>query len=143
MAYSQAYHKGLDWTEEVARGTLRKAAGRAQVVTGLHAYEGGGGLTISADRHAAEAVPGTSGVCLFREGTFVWAFTAGPRLTLRNPLQKTLTSCRIGHGSAALTRGIALEPGGTQILDLPFLPETVQIWTADGEVCAALQPEAG
>ena len=143
MAYSQAYHKGPDWTAEVARGTLRKAAGRAQVMTGLHAYEGGGGLTLSRDRHAAEAVPGTSGVCLFREGAFVWAFADGHRLTLRNPLQKTLTSCRIGHGSAALTRGIALEPGGTQILDLPFLPETVQIWTADGEVCAALQPEAG
>ncbi|MBR5679420.1 MAG: hypothetical protein IKX19_02115, partial [Clostridia bacterium] len=143
MAYSQAYHQGPDWTAEVARGTLRKAAGRAKVMTGLHAYEGGTGVTLLKDRHAAEAVPGTAGVCFFREGAFVWAFTDGYRLTLVNALKTALTSCRIGHGSAALTRGIALEPGASCTVTLPFLPETVQVRTADGEVCAALFHEAG
>ena len=143
MAYSQAYHQGPDWTAEVARGTLRKAAGRAEVMTGLHAYEGGTGVTLSKDRHAAEAVPGTAGICFFREGAFVWAFADGYRLTLVNALKTALTSCRIGHGSAALTRGIALEPGVSCTVTLPFLPETVQVRTADGEVCAALFHEAG
>ena len=138
MAYSRAYRQGPDWTAEVARGTVRKAAGRAEVMTGLHAYEGGTGITLAEDRRAAEAVPGTSGVCLFREGAFVWAFADGRRLTLVNALNKPLAACRMSRGSAALTRSIAAESGGVCTLDLPFAPESVQAWTADGEVCAAL-----
>ncbi|MCR4906745.1 MAG: family 10 glycosylhydrolase [Clostridiales bacterium] len=138
MAYSQAYHKDARWTAEVARGTVKKAAGRAKVVTGLHAYEGGTGLTLEADRRAAEAVPGTDGVCLFREGAFVWAFCDGRSLMLADALPKPVTSITVRRGEASLTRSIALEPGGSWTVDLPFAPDTVRAWTADGEVCAAL-----
>ncbi|MBR4185406.1 MAG: family 10 glycosylhydrolase [Clostridia bacterium] len=138
MAYSQAYRKGAAWTAEVASGTVKKAAGRAKAVTGLHAYEGGTGLTLASDRRAAEAVPGTDGVCLFREGAFVWAFADGGKLTLVNALQKPVVSFSVRRGEAVLTRSAALDPGGTRTVALPFVPDTIRAWTEDGEVCAAL-----
>ncbi|MBQ4193239.1 MAG: family 10 glycosylhydrolase [Clostridia bacterium] len=137
MAYSGAYGKDARWTAQVARGTVRCAAGRAKVMTGLHAYEGGTALTLKADRRAAERVEGTDGVCLFREGAFAWVWADGGQITLSNPTRRALTACTARRGNAVLTRSVAVEPGGTTELHLPFSPDEVRVF-AGGEIPAVV-----
>ena len=106
-------------------------------MVGLHAYEGGTGLSLSLDRRAAEAVPGVEGVCLFREGAFVWAFREGRSMTLLNPLPKAAASCRITAAGEEAVVETPVGPGEERIFDLPFSPDLVRVYDADGsELCA-------
>jgi len=133
MSYSRAYGKDESWVRDTAVGTVRY--GRTMV--GLHAYEGGTGLSLSLDRRAAEAVPGVEGVCLFREGAFVWAFREGRSMTLLNPLPKAAASCRITVAGEEAVLETPVGPGEERTFDLPFSPDLVRVYDADGsELCA-------
>ena len=138
MAYSKAYDKDAAWVGDVTRGSLRPGV---QVITGLHAYEGATALTLRQDWEAALAVPGASGVCLFREGAFVYAFAAGKALELVNPLPEALIACRIAGKAGEEFVETRVEPGESRTLRLSFEPDAVRVYTEKGEACALLTRE--
>ena len=70
MAYAKAYKKDAHWVRDVAQGTLKRGL---RTVVGLHAYEGGTGLSLKEDIAALQKTA-VDGVCLFREGAFAMAF---------------------------------------------------------------------
>ena len=116
-----------------ARGTVRYGL---KTLIGVQAYEGGTGLTLPQDMEAAAAVPGVGGVCLFREGAAVWAFLNGRSMNLLNPLAKTVTACRVAGPEGSLLLDARVEPGDWREIPLPFMPDTVQAYAGDEEVCA-------
>ena len=129
MAYSQAYGKGPEWVGQVARGAARHGV---PAVIGLQAYEGGTGLTLRQDWDAAA---GAAGRCLFREGAAAWAFLSGRRLSLLNPLAKSVTACRIAAGGESALIETPAAPGAQRDFQLPFSPDIVQAYAGEEEVC--------
>jgi len=132
MAYSQAYGRDSEWVRAVARGTARHGV---RTVVGLHAFEGGTGLTLRRDLDAVERETALDGVCLFREGAAVWAYACGQRLSLLNPLSVPVTACAAtGQGQCA-TVDARVEPGCQQDFRLPFVPDVVRAYSGNDEVC--------
>ncbi|MBR3504612.1 MAG: family 10 glycosylhydrolase [Clostridia bacterium] len=132
MAYSLAYGKDAAWVGEVTRGAMRHGV---PVVTGVHAYEGATARTLADDMAAVRAVPGASGVCLFREGAAAWAFVEGDRVSLLNPLDEPITACRVENGGETATVPAPVAPDSRRDFILPFRPELVQALAGEKEVC--------
>lgn len=132
MAYSGAYGQDPEWVRRVARGTTRCGVATA---VGLHAYEGATGVTLRRDLDAAEKEPGLKGVCLFREGAFVWAFADGRRLTLENPLAEPVTGFAVGGPDGRAFVSARVEPGARRDFSLPFAPDAVQAYAGENEAC--------
>ena len=132
MSYSRAYGKGADWVAETAAGTLRYGV---KTLVGVQSYEGGTGLTLRDDLLAAEK-SGAAGACLFREGAAVWAFPGEGKISLLNPFPGPIASCRISSGEESAEIGTPLEPFTEREFAVPFRPQAVQAFDADGrEVC--------
>lgn len=136
MAYSRAYGKDSRWVRDVAAGTLRRGL---RTVMGLHAYEGGTGVTLREDINALRSEP-VDGVCLFREGAFVLAVQEDDHtLWIRNPLDKPVTAL------LSCGREIPLEapvlPGGECRVPVPCPPGDLRAFCAEEECCIFLAPQ--
>ena len=134
MAYSQAYEKDGAWVADVARGTMKRGM---KTIVGVHAYEGGTGLTLPADIAALENVP-VEGVCLFREGAHVLAFQEGAQLELFNPLDDEITRIEVIAGDNAAPVAVSIPHNGEATIALPFAPESLRAFAGDKEVCIYL-----
>ena len=136
MAYSRAYGQDARWVREVARGTLNKGL---RTVVGLHAYEGGTGVTLRQDRAALQGVP-VDGVCLFREGAFVQAKADSLSLLLWNPLDQPVTAWATGEVRHRLKEPVP--PGTEGRIPLPENPEELRLFSGEEECCVCVAPEA-
>ncbi len=128
MAYSKAYGKDADWVASVARGTLRYGV---KTLVGVQAYEGGTGLTLNADKKAAEKTPGAEGVCLFREGAFATAFVGSRTLSLLNFTASAVTSVRIAGEGGKEVLPVGIAPGEEREIRTEFRAETVQAFVGE------------
>ena len=129
MSYSCAYEKDAAWVKNVAEGTLKHGI---KTVAGLHAFEGGTGITLAQDIAALKDTA-VEGICLFREGAFVMAHLHHNELTLWNALEETITSVKLCAGQEELSLDVALAPGEEKVLPVPFVPEVLRVFGADGE----------
>lgn len=136
MAYSFAYGKDDTWVKKVTEGALKSGAA---VLTGLHAYEGATGLTLSKDMRAALDVKGASGVCLFRYGTFAQAETLGDRLTVADPTDEPITELEMSGAGETRRVKLVIPPGEKTDIPLPFAADTLRAWSGEKEVCAYLR----
>ena len=135
MAYSQAYDKGPDWMQLVAKGTMRYGV---KPVMGLHAYEKGDGKQLLADKRAVENMEGVLGVCLFREGATALAWAEEKGLRLYNALEEKIVKIAAykGEEEAILAQEIAANEDVH--IALPFTPDLVRVYGADKELSVYL-----
>ena len=134
MAYSQAYGKDGAWVRDVALGTMKRGL---KTIVGVHAYEGGTGLTLPADIAALDNVP-VEGVCLFREGAHVLAFAEGAQLDLYNPLYEEITRIEVIAGDKTAQVSVSIPHNGEAAAALPFAPDALRAFAGDKEVCIYL-----
>ena len=137
MAYSKAYEKDSAWVRHVAEGTMKTGA---KTIVGLHAYEGGTGASLQADI-AALGASGAEGVCLFREGAFVFAYQNGSKLCVYNALTQPVTRIEAKCGEETLRVETTIEPGAETCISLPAAPLTVRAYTPQAETCVYLTRE--
>lgn len=138
MAYSQSYGKNGLWVREVAEGALRHGL---SVIMGVQAFAEGTGSTLREDISALSDLP-ADGVCLFREGTYVTAVSAGRKLNIYNALDTGITRLTVHRGerSAELTETVV--PGAEKVFTLPFEAETVRVYQGSREVCVYLAEDS-
>ena len=129
MAYSQTYGKDSVWVRRVADETVKKGA---RAVMGLQAYEGETGESLRRDLAALEDAP-VDGVCLFRYGSFAAALPGGGGTLLYNPTDVPLTSAWADGEETELRSPV--EPGGQGLLDVPFPPKGLRVYSGSTEVC--------
>ena len=108
-----------------------------KTIVGVHAYEGGTGMTLPADIAALENVP-VEGVCLFREGAHVMAFAKGTQLDLYNPLDEEITRIEVFAGEESAPVVVSIPHGAEVTIRLPFAPEALRTFANDKEVCIYL-----
>ncbi|MBR6767495.1 MAG: family 10 glycosylhydrolase [Clostridia bacterium] len=138
MAYSKAYEKDGAWVKMVAEGTIRRDM---KTIMGLHAYDGGTGLSLKEDIKALE---GTSieGICLFREGATALAYARENEISVYNPLRECISRIVV-HGKngerAEFTE--ALQPGEETRFPLSFEADAVQVFADSGERSVYLAQE--
>lgn len=135
MAYSKAYGQDAQWVKRVAEGTMKRGL---KTIVGLHAFEGGNGLSLKADIEALHDTP-VSGVCLFREGATALAWADGKTLTVYNPLDTAITCIACSDGEERFACPTALLPGNETMIRLPFEARTVQVFTGEKEACVYLR----
>ena len=134
MAYSQAYGKDAAWVRDVALGTMARGM---KTIVGVHAYEGGTGVTLQQDIAAVQGIP-VEGVCLFREGATALAFAEGSKVDLHNPLDNEITRIDAVRGDETVQLACSVLPGEEKSIALPFAPQTLRAHTGDKEVCIYL-----
>ncbi len=134
MAYSQAYGKDAAWVRDVALGTMKRGM---KTIVGVHAYEGGTGVTLQQDIAAVQDIP-VEGVCLFREGATALAFAEGSKVDLHNPLDSEITRIDAVRGDETVQLACSVLPGEEKSIALPFAPQTLRAHTGDKEVCIYL-----
>ena len=134
MAYSKAYEKGSGWVREVAEGTLKRGL---KTVMGLHAYDGGTGLSLAGDIAALKDAA-IDGICLFREGAFAMAFADGQHISLINTLESPITAIQPASEGSVITLDSALAPGEERRIALPSAPDAIRVFTAEAEACVYL-----
>ena len=132
MAYSQAYGKDGGWVRRVADGARKR---NVRAVMGLHAFEGGTGVTLLEDITALKG-PRTEGICLFREGAFAMARAEGGRLWLYNPLPMPITAVKADGEPLSLRA--ALAPGEERSIPISTSPKSIRAFSEDREVCVYL-----
>ena len=138
MAYSQAYAKDSQWVRKVAEGTLKSGM---KTLVGLHAYEGGTGISLQQDIGALKDTP-VEGFCLFREGASALAFADAERLTVYNPLNEAITRITRESGGETLTWDCRIEPATAVTFDCKGIPERLRVFADDEERCVYLTKEA-
>ncbi len=134
MAYSQAYGKDAAWVRDVALGTMARGM---KTIVGVHAYEGGTGVTLQQDIAAVQDIP-VEGVCLFREGATALAFAEGSKVDLHNPLDSEITRIDAVRGDETVQLACSVLSGEEKSIALPFAPQTLRAHTGDKEVCIYL-----
>jgi len=138
MAYSRAYGRDAQWVKRVAEGTMKRGL---KTIVGLHAYEGGSGLSLRADIEALRDTP-VSGICLFREGATAMGYADGKAFTLYNALDQSISRvvCRSGESTAEYTAEYtaSIAPGDEKTFRLPFETDSVQVFTGEKEASAYL-----
>ncbi len=132
MAYSQAYGKDGGWVRRVAEGARKR---KVRTVMGLHAFEGGTGVTLLNDISALKGAS-TEGICLFRAGAFVMARVESGRLWLYNPLEEPVAA--ILADGEPLPLDTPLEPGEERTIPVSASPKEIRAFSEAGEVCAYL-----
>jgi len=137
MAYSKAYEKDGAWVRQVAKGTMQNGV---KTIMGLHAYEGGTGASLAADIAALDA-SGVEGVCLFREGAFVFAYESGAQLCVYNALTQPVVRLEVLCDGQTLSLDDPLLPGKERQIALPAAVQAVRAYTAQGETCVYLTNE--
>ena len=134
MAYSQAYGKDAAWVRDVALGTMKRGM---KTIVGVHAYEGGTGVTLQQDIAAVQDIP-VEGVCLFREGATALAFAEGSAISLHNPLDAEITCIDALRGEESAAVECSVLPGEEKRIVLPYAPEVLRAYTGGKEVCIYL-----
>ncbi len=129
MSYSCAYEKDAAWVKTVAEGTAKYGI---KTVAGLHAFEGGTGVTLAQDIAALKDAA-VEGICLFREGAFVMAYLQQNVLTLWNALEEPITSVKLCADGKEISLDVLLAPGEERQLSAPFAPEVLRVFGSDGE----------
>lgn len=134
MAYSRAYGKDGQWVKKVALGTMKRGL---KTVVGLHAYEGGTGLSLMQDIAALKDTP-VHGICLFREGAFAMAYLEGRELCVYNAMDETITGVTASCGGDMVTLDAVIGSGDEKRFLLPFPAEHVQVFAGEKERCVYL-----
>ena len=129
MAYSKAYEKGSDWVRSVAEGTLSRGL---QTVIGLHAYDGGTGVSLAQDIASLDG-SSVSGICLFREGSCVLSVAQQQALTVYNALEKPVTRVIASAAEQTAELDCAIHPAESHTFPLTFTPDAVRAFTGDVE----------
>ena len=138
MAYSQSYGKNGGWLREVAEGTLRHGL---SVIMGVQAFAEGTGLTLREDISALSGLP-TDGVCLFRDGAYVMAVSAGRKLHIYNAMDGGITWLTVQRGDRSVELEETVLSGAETVFTLPFEVETVRAYQGEREVCVHLTDES-
>ena len=136
MAYSQAYGQDGAWVRRVAEGTHKRGL---KTIMGLHAYEGGTGVTLKADIAALDGAP-IEGTCLFREGAFVQAYMEGNILHLVNTLDVPITKAYTNNNCPLPLENNPILPGDARSFPLASRPDFLSAFTGDKEVCVYFAP---
>lgn len=134
MAYSAAYHEDGQWVRKIAEGSVRRGL---RPIMGLHAYDGGTSLSLRQDQAALADAP-IDGICLFREGAFIYAFTDGEKIDAYNPTCKAVTSLRAASGGRSHFIETNIGPGEEKTFSLPFAADTLSAFSSDEELCLHL-----
>ena len=134
MAYSTAYEKDAEWVRKVAEGTIRKGL---KTIIGLHAYEGGTGLSLQADIAALRTTP-VQGICLFREGAFAMVYASKKELSVYNPTADTITHIIAGNNERTLQLEGTIQSGEEKQFRIPFEVQTIRVFANEKELCAFL-----
>lgn len=134
MAYSQAYGQQASWVKMVAEGTLKSGM---KTLVGLHAYEGGTGVTLLEDRMALEGMP-VEGICLFREGAVALALAKEKEAAVLNTLPVPITKIIAMNAEDSYSLACRIEPDAEQNFRLPFQPQTLQVFAEGKEHCIYL-----
>ncbi|MBR5231369.1 MAG: family 10 glycosylhydrolase [Clostridia bacterium] len=137
MAYSQAYEKDASWVKMVAEGTMKRGM---KTIMGLHAYEGGTGLTLKKDIAALKDTA-IEGICLFREGATAMAFAQDKKLEVYNTLEKPITKVKATCGEQVFESAEEIAPGTEKQLQLPFAADTLQVYCGEKETSVYLTQE--
>ena len=130
MTYSAAYHEDGQWVRKAADGAVRRGL---HTVMGLHAYDGGTSLSLHRDLSALSGAP-IDGICLFREGAFVYAFAEDEKVTVYNPTFKTVSSLKASKAEQRLSIDSAIGPGEEKTFSLPFVPDVLSAFSSAGEI---------
>ena len=137
MTYAQAYGKDSAWVRDVALWTLARGK---DALMGLHAYEDGTGPLLMADE-AGLCGSGVSGVCLFREGAFVWAFADGEKVDLVNPLPDAVTKIVVHTDEGDEETDVPIPANGSVSIPCKCKVQSVSAYTEKTEVPAYLVQE--
>lgn len=130
MAYSKAYDQDGAWVRKVAEGTLRRGM---KTIMGLHAYEGGTGLSLKEDIAALEGAP-IEGICLFREGATALAYAREKEIGIYNPLRENIGRIVVrGRSGECAEFAEPLRPGEEKRFTLSFEADAVQVFGDSGE----------
>ena len=137
MAYSRAYGQQAQWVRRVAEGTLKSGM---KTMVGLHAYEGGTGISLQQDRMALEGAP-VEGICLFREGALALAFAKEKEMAVLNALPVAITRIIASNAEDAAAVACRIEPDTEASFCLSFHPQTLQVFSDEKECCVFLTDE--
>lgn len=137
MAYSKAYDKDSAWVRMVAEGTMKRGM---KTIVGLHAYQGGTGLTLRDDIAALDG-SGAEGICLFREGACVFAYVRDSVLTVYNPMMELITSVTVSGEAEDYVMHTEIAPGEENSFLLPFPALAVRAFCGDDECSVFLTNE--
>lgn len=129
MAYSNAYGKEAQWVRDVAEGTMRHGL---KTLVGLHAYEGGTGLSLQADVNALDGTA-IEGYCLFREGGCAMAYAQGRNLSIYNALAEEITGAEASARGEKYRMNETIRPGDEKRFHLPFEPQVIRVFAKSGE----------
>jgi len=139
MAYSRSYGKNGAWVREIAEGTLRHGL---FVIMGVQAFAEGTGATLREDISALSGLP-VNGVCLFREGTYVTAVSAGRKLNVYNALESGIDRLTVHCGDRSVVLEETVLPDEETVFTLPFEAESVRAYQGTREVCVYLADDSG
>lgn len=131
MAYSRSYNEDERWVEMVTRNTMHKGL---HTVTGIHAFEGGSGISVQKDVNAAMSVDGVDGVCLFREGATCLARNENGSVFLYNPTGREITSLLVCGRGEEFSIAASIACGQQETLRIPFEPTCIQAFAGGVEV---------
>ena len=116
---------------EIAEGTLRHGL---SVIMGVQAFAESTAKTLKDDIVAMNGLP-VSGVCLFREGSYAMAVSAGRKLNLYNALEGNITRLAVCRGEHSVELDETIVPGAETVVTLPFEPEIVRAYQGSHEIC--------
>ncbi len=139
MAYSCSYHEDEQWVAMVTRGTMQRGL---HIVTGIHAFDGGTGLSVQKDVAAAENIKGADGVCLFREGAVCLAWQEAGDIALYNPTKQKVTSLLLHGKSEMRSVEVSVEAGQKARLPAAFEPSCIQAFAGGKELPVYLRTNA-
>ena len=115
-------------------GTMKRGL---KTITGLHAFDGGTGLSLSRDI-AALSDTAAEGICLFRYGAFISAAAADGGLIVYNPLEKPVTALHIHQNGEFFSIAVCIEQGEETQISLPFIPDRLEAFSGDTPLCIFL-----
>ena len=134
MAYSAAYEKDARWVRQVALGAIKRGL---KTIMGLHAFDGGTGVTLREDLEAIENLP-LHGICLFREGATAFAYADGMRIDICNTLDEPVTRVQFINEDDQIEVTAAIDSGEEKQFVLPFEADIVRVFSGDEERCIYL-----
>ena len=133
MAYSVSYGMDADWVGKVM---VDATAHKTKMLAGLHAFEGGSGLTLCKDIRAAQNIEGVDGICLFRYGTSLISVVREGMLELMNPTDTPVTRIAFYDGTQEESIEVSLATKQDIRIKLPFDAKILRAWSGEKEICA-------
>lgn len=131
MSYSYTYTEDENWVAMVARNTLRCGM---HTLAGIHAFDGGTAESVRKDVDAALQVKGISGVCLFREGATVLAWTEGEGIRIYNATGEMVTGLALTCGGAEKRYDREIPAHQEAYITCVSAPELIRIFAGTREL---------